>query len=137
ALRNIVMYNKPNVRLIDAHSEGNSCHHHINIFHDEHILMFDPGLGIKSRMIWNCRNSVYLKRLREFLNPLSAKAVDDSRFSKILLNKSYDIAVNIFCLRPYFVIKVWPVKAGFKSIGICNPKVFQNILLNLWSCGGS
>ena len=75
ALRYIVMYNIPHIRLVYPHAEGYCGDYDIHFFHQEPVLVLGPRLRIKPRMIRKCLYSVDIQKFRQFLNFLSAETV--------------------------------------------------------------
>ena len=78
AFRNIIVYDKAHIRLVDSHAEGYGRHNDLHVLHQEPVLVLRPGLRIQSRMIRKRADSVDLQQLGDFLNFLAAQAVYDS-----------------------------------------------------------
>ena len=91
--------------------------------------MLDPGLSIQAGMVRNRLDTIYLEGLGKFFHSLPAQAVDNPALTFILLDKSYDICINILCFGPYLVIEIWPVEGCFEGIGILYSKIFKYVLL--------
>ena len=61
ALRYIIVDDKPDIRLINTHTERNCRNNHINLLHQEGILIVSPGLCIQSCMIWSGFDTIYIE----------------------------------------------------------------------------
>ena len=67
----IVMNNKADIGLINAHAECYGCHNHVGFFHQELVLVGGPRDGIHAGMIGQGFDSVYLKCFGQLFHLLS------------------------------------------------------------------
>ena len=130
-LGNIVVDNKTYIRLVYPHTKSNGGHHHIYLLHQEHILIFGAGLCIKTCMIRNGTHPIYLEHLGQFFHSFAAQAIDDSRFSLILLHKTDDIRIYIFGFRTHLIKQIRPIERRLEHLGIRHSQVFDNVFLHL------
>ena len=132
---NIIVNDKPYVRFINAHSEGDCSYNDVDLFHQEFVLIGTSGSCIHAGMIRSCFNAVYAKDFCQFFHFLPAQAIDNSRFSLMLFDK----LDNIFCwiiLGTDFVIEIRTVKRRFEYFGVQHVKIFLDIVLYFRrSCG--
>ena len=52
----------------------------------------------------------------------------------MLLDKLDDILINIYRLRTYFIVKVWPIEGALKLLSIHNAQILLDIRTNLIRC---
>ena len=109
ALRDVVMYDKTHVRLVDSHSESDRRHNHVHILHKEPVLILGPGLRVKAGMVRKRADSVYFQQSGNLLNLFAAQAIDDPGFTGMLLYVAYDVLVGID-LVANLIEKVRPVE---------------------------
>src|SRR5690606_14345791 len=86
---------KPHIWLVNSHSESDGRDNVINFLHQTHILVFGAGFGSEAGVIWNGFDSIYLQELGKFFHTFSAQAIDDTRFSGILMNEFHDFFVLV------------------------------------------
>src|SRR5688572_10213187 len=95
ALGNVIMDNKPYIQLIDAHTESNRCHDHLDILVKEHILPLGAQFTVEARMISDRLNIVSHQHTRQLFSGLPVKGIDDAAFVFILKNESYDTSYRV------------------------------------------
>ena len=136
-LWNIVVNHKPYIRLVDSHTESDSCYNNVHFFHQEIILILSPRQRIHPGMIRTRIDTVCLKDFSKFLYFFPAKAIDNARFFRIVFDKLDNIPVNISGLRAYLIIKVRTVERRFENLSIYHSQIFLDIMLHLWCrcCG--
>ena len=130
-LWNIVVNHKPYIRLVDSHTESDSCYNNVHFFHQEIILILGPGQRIHSSMIRTRIDTVCLQDFSKFLHFFPAKAIDNARFLRIVFDKLDNIPVNISGLRTYLIIKVRTVERRFEDLSIHHSQIFLDIMLHL------
>ena len=86
-----------------------------DIVHEGDIVLvtnrFETQLfAVETGVIWKCADIVYGKQFGKFFDFLAAQTVYDARFAVLLLDEFYDVAVDVFCFRPHFIIKVFAVE---------------------------
>ena len=81
------MYHKPDIWLINTHSEGNSSHHHVNFFHQEIVLGFGTQVSFKPSMVRCGFYAVYVQQLGYLFGAFAAKDVNNTRLACISLYK--------------------------------------------------
>ena len=77
-LRNIVVNHKPHVGLVYSHTESNSSHNDVHLFHQEVILILGSRQRIHPRMIRARIYAIRLKDLSKFFHSFPAQAIDDT-----------------------------------------------------------
>ena len=88
-------------------------------------------------MIWQGINIVNHQGLGQFLDFLTAQAIDYSALAFLRFDIANEVFIYILCFRPYFIIKVWPVKRRLKHSGLGHTEVFLYVVLNLRRSSGS
>src|SRR5690606_39029143 len=136
ALGNVVVDHKTHIGLVDSHTKGYGGHHDVHILHQEHVLVFGTGLGIKARVVGHRTDFVDLKDLCQFLHLFSAETIDDAGLSPMLFYKTDDVRIHILGLGPDLIKEVGPVERGLEDLGIDHPQVFDDVLLYLWGRRG-
>ena len=129
-LRNIVVDYKTHIGLVDAHTEGDSCHNNIGTLLEEGILIVGTGLCIHTCVVRQRLDAVCNKQLGKLLNLLAAQAVDNTALALILLDKADDVAVRIV-LRSQLIVEVWSVERALEDGGVGHTEVLLNIHLHL------
>ena len=137
AFWNVVMDDKPNVRLVDTHTECDGGHDNLSPFHDEVILGLAPEIGIKSCMVRCSLDVVGNKERRQFLHRLTAHAIDDATLMLILEDEAHDIfigGIGDFLLD--LIIEVRSVERRLELHTVENIEIFLDVEFHLISGGG-
>ena len=121
------MNDEPHIGLVNTHTESDGGDNHIGFFHQEGILVFDAGLGIKAGMIGQSTYFVGLQEFCEFLHFLPAEAIYDTCLPRMALDELDDILVNILCLFPDLIIEVGTVERGDEGFRLIHTKVLLNV----------
>ena len=124
---------KSNIRFINSHPKGNRCNNHICLLHQKFVLMRNSCFLIQSCVVRQCVHSIDLQKLRKFFHFSSAKTINDSGFSFMLVDKLDNFFVYIN-FRAYFVKQISSVKAFFENQSIVHSQSFLNIILNFRCC---
>ena len=103
------MYDESYVRFIYAHTEGYGGYDHIDLLHQELVLVLGSGLRVKTCVIWQSLDTVDVEQLCELLHLLSAEAIDDSGLAGILPYISDDILLRVGLVTD-LVVKVGAVE---------------------------
>ena len=135
ALRNVVMDDETDVRLVDTHAERNGGDDHVHILHQEAVLVLRPCPGIQSRMVRKSFYSVNIQKVRNLFHLLPAEAVYDARLARILLDVT-DYVFLRFNLVPDFVAQVRTVEGRLEHRSIHYSKVLLDVVLDLRGSGG-
>ena len=130
-LRDIVVDHIAHIGLVDPHAEGDGGHHHIDVFHQEHVLVFGAGFGIEPGVIGDSADTVHLEHLGQLFDALAAQAIDNPRFPGMLPHKTDDVAVHVLGLGPHLVKEVRAVEGSLEHIGIGDTQVFNDVFLYL------
>ena len=103
ALWNVVVDYKAHILLVYAHAEGDGGNNYIYLLHQELVLVFGAGFGIKAGMVRKGPYAVYGQHLGKFFHLLAAEAVDDAALAGILAKETDNILFR-FHLVPYLII---------------------------------
>ena len=128
--RNVIMNHISHVRLVDAHSEGYGGDNHVNILHQEAVLILSPHLRIQSSVIRNSLYTIDNQHIGQFLNLLAAEAVDNAGLAGILFYILDDILLRLH-LVPYLIIEIRPVERGLEYLRVLNAEILDNVTLDL------
>ncbi|MNX86667.1 hypothetical protein D3C86_1185590 [compost metagenome] len=123
---------KTNIWLVDSHTKSNRCYNDIDIFHQEHVLVFGTCFSVQSRVIRNRTDTIHLQYLRDFFYLFTAQAINNSRFSFMLFDKTDNIRFNIFSFCTYFIKQIRPVKRRLERIGVHHIQILQDVFLHFW-----
>ena len=125
-----VVDDEAHVRLVNAHTEGNGRHNHINFLHQEFVLILRPGLGVQTCVVRKGLDAVDIEFLGEFLNLLAAKAVDYAGFSRILADIFDDVLLRID-LVANLIEEIGAVEGRLEDGGVLDAEVLHNVALDL------
>ncbi len=103
-LGDIVVDYKSHIGFVNTHAKRDGGNDYIHFLEKERILIGRPGGSIHTGMIRKSLDVVYLQNLGEFLDLLSAQAVDYSALAGIGLDELDYVAVDIGRLGSHFVI---------------------------------
>ena len=92
------------VRLVDAHAEGDGGHDHVDLLAQEGVLIGRTGRTVHAGMIGQCLHSVEFQHLGEFLDLAAAQAVDDTRLPLVGLGVAHEVDLDVLGLGPDLVI---------------------------------
>ena len=134
ALGNVVVDDKANVRLVNAHAKSDGGHDDVNLFREEQVLVLGPGLCVQAGMIRTRLDAVDGEHLGQFLHLAAAEAVDDAALAGILADEADDILLG-FHLVPYLIIEVGPIEGGLEYLGVLDAQVLENVALDLGRSG--
>ena len=133
-LRDVIVYYKTHVRLVNTHSESDRSHDHLTLFHQEGILMRTTRRRVQTGMVRLGRDTVHFQHLRQILYLLASQAIYNTALAFHAPDKTYQILIHIFRLRTYFVIQVRTVKTALEYSRIRHAQVLLNIFLHLRRC---
>ena len=97
------MDDKTYIRLVYAHAESDGGHNHVDLLHQEPVLVVCPGLRVQSGMIWSRFYPIDVEQFSQLLHLLSAQTVDDAGLARILLYVLDYVSLGVG-LVPYFII---------------------------------
>src|SRR5882757_4170592 len=131
------MNNKPNVRFVNAHPEGNGSYNHLHVLVQEKILSFGPQLAIQPRMIGDGLDAIGYQHIGQLFGGLPVKRIDDATLSFMLYNITNDTfnGLVLLDLGLDLVIKIAPVKGRDEYSGIAQAQVLYDVALHLWRGG--
>ena len=81
------MNDKPHIRLVDTHTEGVGCNHHLPAVVNKIVLIFHSFLGRQAGVIARRGNAAAVQHIADFLHLFARGAIDDSRFALALLQQ--------------------------------------------------
>ena len=128
------MNHKPHIRFINPHTESDRSHNDFHFFHQEIILILRPRQWVHTRMVRTRVDTVCLKNFSKFFYSLPTKAVNDTRFFRIILDKLDNITINISSFRAYLIIQVRTVERWLENLCIHHSQILLDIVLHLWRC---
>ena len=124
---------KSNIRFINSHPKCYGSNNHVGFFHQEFILIGYSKFLIQSSVVRQRIHSIDLQKLSKFFHFSSAKTINDSGFSFMLVDKLDNFFVYIN-FRAYFVKQISSVKTFFENQSIVHSQSFLNIILNFRCC---
>ena len=134
-LRQIVMQNKANVRLIDAHAEGDGRHHDLRVVADERLLIALPRRVLHSGVIRLHGKMLPRERVGHVLDLLARRAIDDAGLIRKLRQKVHRLPHRLRLL-PDLQKKIFPVETGEKRVRIGETQALLDVLLDARRRGG-
>ena len=129
-LGHVVVNDEANVRLVDAHAEGNGCHNDVHVLHQELVLDFAALTAVHARVIGQRLHAIDAERVRNLLHLFSAEAVDDAALAYVLKAVTHDLLQRIL-LGPDLIKEVVPVEGRFEHNRVHHAQVLLNVLLHL------
>ena len=135
ALGDVVVDDETHVGLVDTHAEGYGSDYHVDLLHQEGVLVLRAGLGVKAGMVGARLYVVDTQQFGKLLDLLAAEAVDDAGLAGILLDVSDDVLLRIDLVAD-LVEKVGTVERRLEHLGPGNTEVLEDVMLDLRS-GGS
>ena len=130
ALRDVVVDHEAHVGLVYAHSEGYGGNYHLDVLHQEGILVVGTHLGLQSGMVRQGLYTIELQQVGYLLNLLAAETVDDSGLAGILLDVADDVLLRLHLVTD-LVVEVGPVEGGFEDLRAGDAEVLQDVALDL------
>ena len=130
AFGNVVVDDKTDIRLVDAHAEGDGGHDDVHLFREELVLVLRPGLGIQAGVIGKGADAVDAQQLCHFLHLFPAEAIDDARLAGVLADKADDVFLRLHFV-PDFIIQVGTVEGRAEHLGILDAQVLEDVALDL------
>ena len=112
--RDVCVNDETDVRLVDAHAEGNGCHHDDAILGQKPVLVPVPDVLIHSGVIRQCRATVRRQALCRPLRFLAREGVDNAGSSAVPVQHRVDLPCRGIP-RGYADLQVWTVEAGDKN----------------------
>src|SRR2546429_519558 len=97
--------NETNIRLVNAHAEGNGGADDLYIFHQELILCGRTNRCLEAGMIRKRTNAVYAERGSNLFYFLPAQAINNSALTLVLPDEFDDLLNGIF-FRADFIIQI-------------------------------
>ena len=134
-LGHVVMNDVPDVRLVDAHPEGDGRDDHVHVLHQELVLDARPLGGVHAGVVGGGAHPIDLECLGDFLHLLAAEAIHDAAPSTVLQRVLDDLPQGLH-LRAHLVEEVGPVEAGLVDVGVEDAEVLLDVVLDLGGRGG-
>ena len=135
ALGDVVVDHEAHVGLVDAHSEGYGGHYHVDLLHQELVLVLGPGLRVESGMVGQGLDAVDAQQRRQLLHLLAAEAVDYARLAGILADE-LDYVLLGLDLVPDLIIEVGAVERRPEHFRVGDAQCAQDVALHLGGGGG-
>ena len=129
-LGHVVVNDKENVRLVDAHAEGDGRHNDVHVLHQELVLDFAALSAVHARVVGQSLHAVDAKGLGNLLHLFPAEAVDDATLAHVLKAVTHDLLQSIL-LGSNLIKEVVPVEGRFEHNRIDHAQVLLDVLLNL------
>ena len=136
-LGHIVVDDIAHIRLVNTHTKSDGGHNHVRFLHQEVILVLNPGLGVQTSMIRQRTDFVNLQKSSQFLYLLTAQAVYDARFARMVLDELHHLFIDILGLFADFIIEVGTVEGGNEHFSLFHSQILLDIALHLGCGGGS
>ena len=109
-LRYVIMYHKPHIGIVNAHSECNRGHDHVDALHEKVVLRLRSCGRVEAGMIGRRLYLVSQQHGRKFFHRLARQAVYNAALARMLLDEFDDLPVYIVRFLPYFVVEVRPIE---------------------------
>ena len=134
-LGHVVVDDKANVRLVDAHAKGNGRDNDIHILHQELVLDFASLSAVHAGVVGQRLHAIDTEGLGNLLHLFPAEAVNDAALADVLKTMPHDLLQRIL-LGPNLIKEVVPVEGRLQHNRVDHAQVFLNVLLNLGGGGG-
>ena len=133
ALGDVVVDDKTDIRLVDAHAEGYGGDYHVDVLHQELVLVLRADLGIEPGVVRQGLDSVDLEELGHLLNLAAAQTVDNAGLAGMLADETDYVLVGIDLVAD-FVVEVGAVERRLVDHGLGNTEGLQDIALDFGGC---
>ena len=91
----VVVHDKPNVGLVDAHAKRDGRHNHIHVLHQELILDPAARVAVHSCMVWKRLHAIDTQGLCNLLHPFAAQTIHDAALAHVLERVPHDLFEGI------------------------------------------
>ena len=118
---------KADVWLVNAHTEGNSCHHDDAVFGQNSVLVPVPDDLVHSGVIGQCCALGRRQALRRPLRFLAREGVDDPGPPRVSVQQSIDLPRRGIP-GGYADLQVWTVEAGDENLRPTAEQPFDDVL---------
>ena len=130
ALGDVVMDDEPDVGLVDAHAEGDGGDDHLDVLHQEAVLVLRAGFRVQAGVVGEGLDAVDGQQLGQFLHLLAAQAVDDAGLAGVLADEADDVLLGIDLVAD-LVVEVRAVEGGLEDGGVGDAEVLEDVALDL------
>ncbi len=131
ALWDVVVYDKPHVWLVNAHSKRYGGHDDFQPFHDEVVLGLVAHLRFHAGMVGTGVDVVGAQHLGQFLHFLPAQAIDNATLPLVLQNEAYNVLFHIGSFGTHLVIEVGAVERTAEFHCIIYAQAFLDVFTHL------
>ena len=130
ALGDVVVDDEADVRLVDAHAEGDGGHDHPDLLHQELVLVLRARLRIQARVVRQGLDAVDAQQLRHLLHLLAAEAVDDAGLAGVLADELDQVLLRVHLVAD-LVVEVRAVEGGLEHGRVRDAEVLEDVALHL------
>ena len=124
------MNDEANVRLVDAHTEGNGRHNDVHILHQELVLDFAALSAVHARVVGQRLHPIDAERICDLFHLFPAETVNNAALAYVLKAVTHDL-LQRFLLGPNLIKEVVPVEGRFEHNRVHHAQVLLNVLLHL------
>ena len=136
ALGDVVVDDETDVGLVDTHAERDGGHYHVDVFHQELVLVLGTDLGVEPCVVRKGLDAVDLKELRHLLHLAAAQAVDYARLAGMLADEADYVLVGVDLVAD-FVVEVRAVERRLVDDRLGDSEGLEDVALHLGGGGGS
>ena len=124
------MDDETDVGLVDAHAEGDGRDDHLDVLHEEAVLVLGAGFRVQAGVIGEGLDAVDGEQLGQFLHLLAAQAVDDAGLAGVLADEADDVLLGVHLVAD-LVVEVRAVEGGLEDGGVGDAEVLEDVALDL------
>ena len=129
-LGHVVVNDKPNIRLVNAHAKGDGRHNHIHILHEELVLNLASLPTVHACVVSQRLHAIDAQCFSNLLHLLSAQTIHNATLAHILKAVAHDLLQGVL-FGAHLVKQVVSVERGLEHHGIDHAQVLLNVLLHL------
>ena len=126
-LRQVVVDDEADVRLVDAHAERDRRAHHLRLVAQERLLIFRALRVREARVIRTRADAIRDEPLGKPLGGLAAEAINDPALLPPLAHKFDDLRIcSVF--RQHAIREVGPVEARDENCGVAHVELAHDVI---------
>ena len=120
------MDDEADVGLVDAHAEGDGRDDHLDVLHEETVLVLGAGLRVQAGVVGEGLDAVDGQQLGQLLHLLAAEAVDDAGLAGVLADETDDVLLGVHLVAD-LVVEVRAVEGGLEDGGVGDAEVLEDV----------
>ena len=109
-LGRVIVNHKPNVGLVNAHSEGNCGADYVHFFVQKSVLVAHARRRVQARVVGRGLDVVHVQELRHFFHRFAAQTIHNPRFALVVLNVFNQLFIDISRFWAHFIVQIFAIE---------------------------